>query len=365
MDSSGYAEAARNHIAALDSVGVKVEVKPVSFEGYRSDLGKLGAIVQSKVKNNPKNKIQILHLTPQNYSKFIGSNNYNIGYCAWETSLLPEPWVPMINALDEVWVPCEHNIQCFKDSGITVPVYCMPHPFDVQYTDQVDQANAVVANREPDELLFYSIFQWTERKNPLGLLKAYLTEFKKNEQVALVLKTYLMNPGSPKEVDNLKKHIIGIKSKLYQKEFPKLLLITSLLSRGQIQSLHREGNCYVSLHRCEGFGIPIAEAMLAGNPTIATNYGGPADFLTEETGYPVDYMMTPCYGMPWGIYTGNMLWAEPDIMDARAKMRSLFENRKRATAIGRQGQKFIQQNFSWEKMGLCMKKRLEAIEAKL
>ncbi len=362
LDASGYAEAARNHIAALDRVGVQVDVKPVSFEGYRSELGKLGAIVQSKIKPKAKNKIQILHLTPENYAKFISPDNYDIGYCAWETSQLPDPWVPMINALDEVWVPCKHNVQCFKDSGITIPIRCMPHPFDNSYTEQVDASSAMVANRDSEEFLFYSIFQWTERKNPLALLKAYLTEFKSHEKVALVLKTYLLNPGKTQEVANLKTHILNIKAKLYQKKFPKLLLITKLLSRAQIQSLHNEGDCYMSLHRCEGFGIPIAEAMLAGNPVIATAYGGPEDFVTTDTGYPIDYMLTPCYGMPWGIYTGQMLWAEPDVMHARAAMRDVYENRERSGQIGLSGQKFIQDKLSWEKVGAQMKKRLEEIE---
>jgi len=119
MDNSGYAEAARNHIAALHQVGVTVEVKAISFEGFRSNLGKLGGLVGSLIHNKPNNRMQIIHTTPECYSQFLGHGKYNIGFCAWETSKLPEKWVPLINQLDEVWVPCEHNKKVFTESGIT------------------------------------------------------------------------------------------------------------------------------------------------------------------------------------------------------------------------------------------------------
>ena len=90
MDSSGYAEAARNHIVALDEVGVNVNVIPISFEGYRSDLGRLGARVQDMIKKHHPGDIQIIHATPQNYIRLKDAGKYNIGYAAWETDKLPD-----------------------------------------------------------------------------------------------------------------------------------------------------------------------------------------------------------------------------------------------------------------------------------
>jgi glycosyltransferase involved in cell wall biosynthesis len=95
--------------------------------------------------------------------------------------------------------------------------------------------------------------------------------FKENEMVTLVLKSYFMNPDNSVESNQMKEMIGNIKRRLYLPSFPKILLISSLLSREQILSLHKIGDCYVSLHRCEGFGIPIVEAMAAGKPVIASN----------------------------------------------------------------------------------------------
>jgi glycosyltransferase involved in cell wall biosynthesis len=362
FDASGYAEAARNHIAALHSVGVTVDVKPVSFEGFKSDLGRLGAVVANWVNQTARNDIQILHLTPENYVRHVSMGKYNIGYCAWETSKLPAKWVPLINQLNEVWVPCEHNKTVFEQSGVIRPVYVMPHPLNSEYAESADTSSTIVANKHENDFVFYSIFQWTERKNPLGLLKAYLTEFSHDEHVCLLLKTYLSNPSVSVEIEKIKQLIKDVKARLYLKQYPRILLVSSLLSRAQIQAIHKQGDCFISLHRAEGFGLPIAEAMLAGNPVITTAYGGPADFVNNDVGCAVKHTLTPCYGMPWDTYTGHMLWAEPDIMDARTHMRSLFNNRELAKQKGERAKQHIKEHYSWEQIGNQMKARLEEIK---
>lgn len=362
LDSSGYAAAARNHIAALDHVGVTVNVKPVSFEGYRSDLGKLGTLVQSLINRNPEGNIRILHLTPQNYPKLIKSDKYNIGYCAWETDLLPSKWIPMINKLNEVWVPSTYNVKVFKNSGIVIPIQVMPHPFETDLAEQ-EIVDSVVANVKKEDFIFYSIFQYTVRKNPEDLLKAYLTEFKRSEPVALVLKTYLMNPSNIQEGESIKGAIQEIKKKLWMSSYPKVLLVSSLLSSAQITALHAEGDCYVSLHKSEGFGIPFADAMLAGNPAIVTGYGGQVDFMESQD--LIDYCLTPVFGMPWDAYTGEMKWAQPNIMDARAKMRNLFENQDLAKKQGERGREEVKEKLNYDVLGNKMKTRLEEVERML
>jgi len=362
LDQSGYAEAARNNIAALDSVGVDVAVTPISFEAKRTDHGRLGNLIERLSKKDQNSDIRILHATPHHYPKLVQSGKYNIGYAAWETSLLPKDWVEKINLLNEVWVPSTHNVKAFQDSGVQIPIFCFPHTFN---HEEPRITKPILENKNGD-FTFYSIFQWLKRKNPAGLLKAFLTEFTANDSVCLAIKTFLINPGNLQEADKIKEEIKRIKKTLYLDNQPKILLISSLLTKDQMQSLHKEGDCYITLNYCEGFGIPIAEAMQAGHPVIATGYGGAADIIQhEDTGYKVDYMMTPVSEMPWDMYQGYMQWGEPDLMNARKYMRTVYENRQKAIEMGQRGKQWIQDNLSWQIIGQKMQARLQEIEVKI
>ena len=363
LDASGYAEAARNYIGALSEAGVTVDVNPVSFESFKSDLGILGRRINGLIKVDSEAKIQIVHTTPNVYHRFHKKDKYNIGYTTWETTKLPKGWADNINMMDEVWVPCTQNMEIFRNSGVTIPIYHIPHTFNRQLVEQ-EKVEFALQNLEPNDFLFYSIFQWTARKNPLDMLKAYLTEFNAGDKVSLVLKTYLFNPDSADEREKIRQAILEVKNKLYLDSYPKIILITSLLSKPQISQLHRLGSCYLSFHRNEGFGIPIAEAMLAGKPVICTNYGGTVDFVSADNAYPISYQESPVYGMPWDTYKGDQVWADINIMEARRAMRYVYQNQAEAAAKGRKAQEQLDKKYSWGQVAQMMKQRLEEIERK-
>lgn len=361
FDSSGYAEAARNYICALDQAGIDVCVRSIKFERQKPDLGEFQEKLDKCMAKQDDSKIQISHLTPENYPRVLKRGRYNIAYTAWETSRVPDHWVPLLNNMDEIWVPCTHNVKVMKDSGVMKPVIAVPHTFKEPKEIQKDSP---IQYKDEEDFMFYSIFQWTERKNPIGLLKAYLSEFLESEKVCLVLKTYFVNPDNPKESEQMKELIKAVKDRSYLNSFPKLLLISSLLSTEEMQALHSNGDCYVSLHRCEGFGIPIVEAMMQEKPTIVTNYGGPEDF-NPDVMKKIGYTETPCHGMPWPTYHSHMNWAEPDILEARRAMRELYEDQKKAKEMGQAAKQWAKEEFSYKKIGNLMKTRLEEIEKEL
>lgn len=362
LDISGYSDAARNNICAISSVGVPVDAIPLSFENFKTDCGELGKKVKPLTTSNSNAKIQIIHTIPPVFSKFISLNKYNIGYTAWESSKLPSQWVNDINQLDEVWVPSEYNRQAFSGSGVDIPIQVMSHTFNIDIFNKEVVTNGF---SKPSGFVFYSVFQFLNRKGPFQLLKAYLTEFTNKEDVCLLLKTYLFDPTNVNEKEKIKEIIQNVKEKLRLDSYPNISFIASPLSRPQINALHRGCDCLVSSHCAEGFGVTIAESMMAGNPVIATDYSGSNDFLTEDTGYPVDYQLTPVFDMPWAAYRGDQVWADINVMDLRAKMRYVFENQSLARSKGLRGKEFIINNLSWQVVGNKMKKRLEEIYAGL
>jgi glycosyltransferase involved in cell wall biosynthesis len=270
--------------------------------------------------------------------------------------------------MDEVWVPCKQNVEAFKRSGVNIPIYVIPHTFnnDLNFKLEPDEDNFSTIAQLGDSFVFYSIFQWLERKNPVGTLKAYLSEFSDQENVSMIIKTYISNPEDVSETNKLRSLITEVKKLLRLNAYPKLYLVTNILSRVQMALLHQRGDCYIHLARAEGFGQPITEAMLAKNPVIVCGYGGPEDYVQHNVnGFLVDYQMTPVYGMPWNTYTAKMNWAEPDISQTRKYMRALFENREMARVMGQEGYKYISTNNSWTNIGNLMVKRLKKIEEML
>ncbi|KKL92494.1 hypothetical protein LCGC14_1884160, partial [marine sediment metagenome] len=191
FDGSGYAEAARNYVLSIYRKGYPITLAPISFEQTRPDLGEDGEILKSLIDASIDYDKIIVHSTPDlwaHWTKFE-TKKHIIGYTVWETSKLHPAWTMACNRVNEVWLPCDWNMNVFRDSGVRTPLYKIPHAIDVPDLDSVPNFNidGVGAN----DYLFYSIFQWQERKNPYGLLAAYTAAFTGVDDVCLVLKTYM------------------------------------------------------------------------------------------------------------------------------------------------------------------------------
>jgi glycosyltransferase involved in cell wall biosynthesis len=355
-DSSGYAEAARNYICALSKQpGVELALNPVSFENWETNVGEKYLEVLKSLENKKMDPdIQIIHLTPENFVRHIRRGVKNIGYTVWETSKLPSGWPQMINQLDEVWVPCQWNVEVFKESGVTIPVRVVPHAFDREAMNTSVDSNRL--NFDSSKYNFYSIFQWNARKNPEGLLRAYWHEFGKDEDVMLILKTFVYN-NSIADKKKLAEFIKKMKNRIFSEDLPPVLLVHDALSKEEINAVHKLGDAFVLPHRAEGWGIPHFESMAAGNVTIATGFSGNLEFMNEKNSLLVDYADTPCFGMDRGTYNGKMTWAEPDIVHLGKQMRRAFEG---WTPV--ESPSLVVEKFSWENVGSLMMDYLGALK---
>ena len=361
FDHSGYGEASRNCIKALLTTGVPLTLQRKAFEATEAETyGKFGATLKNLIDKDIPYSHKIIHLTPEHYCevKHRDLKAKNVGFMYWETDKIVKQWVDSINSsVDAQLVCCDYTKEALLKSGVTVPIYKILPPFDA--TEYLDPKPYSIEGVGSDDYLFYSIFQWTERKNPIGLLLAYLTEFTSDDKVALVLKTYRSNT-SAQEQNAIMQVITALKHDLSLKNYPKICFIGGLLSKEQMLGLHSAGDCFVLPHRSEGLGMPHAEAMASGNPAITTGLGGNMEFTNEQNSYLLKYQMVPVCGMPWiPWYRGDQLWGEPDIGQLKQVMRYVYNNREEAKNKGQLARETIKEKLNIEKIG---KEFIEVLE---
>lgn len=264
-----------------------------------------------------------LHLPPYN----IGRNNKKIVYFYWETDKLPKIIIDGIRHLKDVWVPCELTRQACLRSGYRGSLKVVPTPHDdwSKITKIEMPANKLIS---PETYKFYSVFQWHNRKGYDILLNAYYKAFNENDNVILILKVNPLGNG----YDKIKQDILNIKKNLNLKWYPPIYLSRDLVSKGQIGGLHDYGDCFVSSHHGEGWGMPIHDAMYFGNQIITTKYGGVTEFLDESSAHLINYKLGPVSGMDGfkihgqGIYDPSQKWAYPDVNHLTFLLQDVYKN---------------------------------------
>jgi glycosyltransferase involved in cell wall biosynthesis len=360
FDNSGYAKACRGNIFALLSQGIEVTLVLTSFEKSHPNLGKDGELLKTLINKAIEYDVVIVHTTPEFWPTYKESGKKMVNYTIWETTKLHPDWVPYINDnADKVLVGCDWNISIFKDSGVTIPIGCIPHSISLDDSKNVTPYSITGIN--DNTYVFYSIFQWTERKDPLSLIKAYWYAFQNNENVALVLKTY-RSDYSDGEKDSIRQTIKRLKYVTKFDTYPKIYFIPDMLTEDEIRGLHVRGDCYVSADRGEGFGLSPFTAGANANPVVATGFGGSLEYLNDDNSFLAPYTLTPVHGMPWSPwYRADQLWAQVDVFEFAKNLQRVYSDQESAFSKGNKLQKHIRDNFSHEVIGARMVKEIEEI----
>lgn len=360
-DYSGYGEANRHDIAALVTAGVDVTTQIPVYVPELSDYGKLGDIAIEREHRKIPYDIKILHVTPNVYRPYIEPLKYHIGRVFWETDKLPKDFADGVNLIDEVWTGSEFNADAIRNAGVLKPIHIIPEAID---TDIDVHSYPPYHIPYTQDYKFYSIFEWTERKNPKALLEAFWREFENTEGVSLTIKTYLDNFTNTRRRE-IEKDISLLKTKLGLKRYAPLYLYRRLMDRRQVYRFHKTFDCFVSAHRGEGWGIPQMEALLLENPVISTNCGGIHEHLKNGKDallLPYDLVKLSGNNRNTQWYTAEQKWANVDIAELRKAMRFAFENSDEVKKMGINGGKTVRAKFSLEAVGAIMKQRLEEIE---
>ena len=280
------------------------------------------------------------------YSKLpkdIFDGKINIGFWLWETPDIPEEWVPLCSWFDEIWTPSSFVTDAVrKVSGRTVRT--LRFGFDPAKAESVSLEDRLKARKKyniPEDALVHLLMfdgrSGFERKNPEGAVKAYTAAYpEEKENVWLIVKAKCAE----------KKQMRLLKSLL--KGYRNVVWIEELLSRHDTDMLIASSDILLSLHRAEGFGLPIAEAMQMGCVAVATDYSSTTEFVSDDGAVAVPYTLTKI-AHDVTAYRKGTVWAEPDIRAASEALRHLGEDDEYRAAKGQRAKDAVYEKLSFEK----------------
>jgi glycosyltransferase involved in cell wall biosynthesis len=368
FDLSGYGTVSRNHLlelAKIKSINLRLRTKRF-WQGTSPDLREDGEILHALERNPIPNNdfILIQHLTPENF--YIDPKaKYHICYTPFETDGVPATWLILLRGMDEIWVPSEHNKAAYVSHGLSSKkIVVIPHGVDTsKFNPGVEPIKY-----QRGSYNFGSVFDWTERKNPVALIRAYYNAFHSEEDVTLSIRSFWRFPLE-KTREYIQSEVTKIKSGYEdRKDFPKIQFWFDTMDESLMPSFYKSFNCFVLPTRGEGFGLPFLEAMACGVPVIGPMWGGNREFMNESNSMLVDGKVVPIDNTMFLRYQpqyGGQRWFDIDEAALSEKMRWAYDNREKAIGLASVGLKNIQENFTWSIAAGRINKRLLMIMEEL
>ncbi len=347
----GIGEAARLLVEALRANDV-----PLSTIGYRNTESRQNFPFETDEIGQYRTVIAAINAELNEpmrnwFGKFFFHDTYVIGQWFWELETAPPWYKPAYKYVNELWAPTRFIEEMLKREA--------PKEVHVEYMPLPLRKPRVIENAKRSDLGLDSRFMFLftfdfmsvmKRKNPMGLIEAFKKAFVPNEGPMLVLKC-INGETRPDMFDAMMKATDGRDD---------IIVMNRYLDSETSAALMNLCDCYVSLHRSEGLGLTIAEAMLLEKPVIATGYSGNLDFMTPETSFMVPWTRVKV-GEGAEAYDANATWAEPNYDVAAEHMRFVYNNPERAREMGVAARKDLEFRFTPELTGARMRRRLEQL----
>lgn len=333
-ESRGVSEAARLTIAGLRSAGYEpaahdlrslLEAGPGRNAVLPSGPGGVWIIHA----NAPEAVHAMSYLDPSSWG-----DRYRIGYWVYELPQAPGAWVGLANAFHEIWTPSQFSRDALANAGIKIPLRVMPHPIAVATQDVGPDRAAFGFPADDFVVLAMADFRSSaERKNVLGAVEIYKRAFPEAAPGRrLVIKAQAIDPF-PSLISAFESSTQGR---------PDIMWMKDSLSAADARRLIASSSVLLSPHRSEGFGLPLAEALMTGIPALATGWSGNLDFMGELPELLIRHSLISVRD-PSGIYRAReQQWADPDIADGAAKLKALFESPMLRTEVATRGRKAVE-----------------------
>ena len=345
---------ARGMAAAFEAVGVEFSVINLEAGNYSLHTDRSWSRKETRRSDydttivcvNPDNSFHLRTQAPLN----VLGERYVIANWYWELPELPDEWLKEFEYVDEVWAASQFIADAVSRKS-SVPVVRMPPV--VMLSDEAGLTRDQLSLPE-DRYLFLAMFDTNsvlQRKNPLGVLRAFKAAFEATDnRVGLVMK--FNNP------DYRVPLLQSVREEMAGRE--NVFIIDRIMNRAEVTSLIKVCDCFVSLHRAEGFGLGPAEAMSLAKPAIITNWSGSVDYMTPDNSIAIDYELVKL-GQDYGPYKAHQHWAEPHLDQASHWMKKLVADPSLGPRLGHQAQQTILSLYSPSTVGLQIRARLEQI----
>ena len=353
-DESGWGAAARGYVRALQHAGVPLILHDVSsLTGNRSHDRSLQI-----TEGAGKPDINLVCVDAGQHFALLSevgesffTDAYNIGAWAWELPRFPEEWYNRFAFYDEIWVGTSFIASALAPIA-PVPVIRLPPVITACGSREAGRARLGVAQ---DEFVFgfaFDVHSHLARKNPAAIIEAFRRAFPNPSGVRLVLKSVNARADAT-GYEDLKARACGLPIDLHDGYWPA----------AEVGDFMAACDAYVSLHRSEGTGLTIAEAMALGKPVIATDWSGNTDFADASNSFPVGYTLTTVERSV-GPYRAGETWAEPDLDHAAVLMREVIARPEQAARRGAAAAERIARDYSAATVGALVRSRLEAIDSR-
>jgi glycosyltransferase involved in cell wall biosynthesis len=339
MNQSGYSQAAQNYILALDRGG-RFDIKLKIFGNKPSKPAisdtKYEYFMKMTRKEDDPERVLIYHCIP-NIQKRIKKLKKNIGFGTFETFDPPDQWIDILNQNDAIVAPSYFNFKIFAHKQLEKPIFYIPHTID---TDVYNVDVQPLVERSKFTFLFMGI--WRERKGYKQLIEAWLKEFKREDNVQLIIKTD--KPKKAGEYIAKAKKEMGI-----NKGFAPILLENKIFDEIELPKFIKSVDCLISPTMGEGFGYPGLQCMALGIPVIITNFSGCKDYAKEDTANLIEPRgFTLRADMDAIPQFRSKKWAFIEVRDIQAKLRYVTRHSNTVKRKAINAYKYVRDRFNYK-----------------
>ena len=348
---NGLAQGVKMYARALEEGGIPHTLLNTGFLGW---LPQNDTSFDDRLTQENRYAVNVIHVNPDQWHNACGTfprsqfdGHYNVGVFLWELETAPTAWETVYPYVDEIWTPSEFIARALR-KATDKPVSAIPYCIETPYDETLTRSDFGLEEKDFLVLIVYDSNSYASRKNPGAAIDAFREAFgEKPEDAKLVIK--ISNP-QPEDIAFVEERLAP----------GSYILMTERLERRKMNSLIRLCDVFLSLHRSEGFGLVLAEAMSLGTATVATNWSANTEFMPEGTACLVDWKPVPV-GSAYQYEQEGLTWADADAHQAAGYLRRLKDEPAYREEIVRAGQAYIREQLSTQKCAERIAARLDEI----